>query len=93
MAGRRDHRDAVYWDTCVWLAWFAEETRNPGEIEGIQEDVEQFERGDILIATSPIILPEMLNLSNRLAGRQKERLDKLFDRSDLIKIAPDIQVC
>ena len=93
MAGRRDRRDAVYWDTCVWLAWFAEEARKPGEIEGIQEDVEQFERGDILIATSPIILPEMLNLGNRLTGRQKDRLDKFFDRSDLIKIAPDIQVC
>jgi predicted nucleic acid-binding protein len=93
MAGRRDRKDAVYWDTCIWLAWFAEETRKPGEIEGIQEDVEQFERGDILIATCPIILPEMLNLSNKLTGRQKDRLDKFFDRSDVIKIAPDIEVC
>lgn len=93
MAGRRERRDAVYWDTCIWLAWFGEETRKSGEIEGIQEDVEQFERGDVFLATSPIILPEMLNLSNRLTSRQKDRFEKFFDRSDVIKIAPDISVC
>lgn len=93
MVGRKGRRDAVYWDTCIWVAWFGEEVRKDGEMEGIQEDVEQFERGDVLIATSPIILPEMLNLSEKLTPRQSERFTQFFDRSDVIKIAPDIGVC
>ena len=61
-------------------------------MDGIQEDVEQFERGDIVIATSPIILPEMLDLANKMTVLQRDRFEKFFNRSNVIKIAPDIGV-
>jgi hypothetical protein len=34
----------VYWDTCIWLAWIKNEKRDPGEMEGVQEQVDQFEK-------------------------------------------------
>ena len=92
MAGRR-RKDAIYWDTCIWIAWFCEESRKPGDMEGVLEDVEQFERGEVLLATSPIILPEMLNLAGKASAAQLERFWRFFDRSDVIKVAADITVC
>lgn len=92
MAGRKD-RDAIYWDACVWIAYFGEEARKPGEMEGIQEDVDQFERGEIFIATSPILLAELVNLPAKLTSNQLDRLHRFFDRRDVIKISADIGVC
>ena len=93
MVGRR-RRDAIYWDTCIWIAWFSEEVRpQPSDMEGVQEDVERFERGEVFIATSPIILPEILNIQGKMTLAQRDRFQRFFNRSDVIKVAADIGVC
>jgi predicted nucleic acid-binding protein len=83
----------IYWDTCIWLAWFGNEiNRKPGEIEGIQEDIRRFEAQEILIATSTLTWVEMFKAEQTLGARAKQRLTRLFDRHDVIKISVDMPV-
>jgi predicted nucleic acid-binding protein len=85
-------RATIYWDTCIWLAWLKNEKRDPAEMGGIQQCVERFEKGEILIATSVLTLPEMLDLQNKLSALNLRKFQLFFRRSDLIRIATDMRV-
>jgi predicted nucleic acid-binding protein len=81
-----------YWDTCIWLAWFKNEKRAPGEMEGIQEQVDSFEKGEIVLTTSVVTLTEMLDLKNKLSAAVQRKFQAFFYRRDLIRVGVDIRV-
>lgn len=85
-------KQIIYWDTCIWLAWIKNEKRKPGEIEGIQEQVEQFERDEIFLATSVLSLTEMLDLQNKLSAAGQRKFQGFFRHPKLVRIAADLRV-
>lgn len=89
MAGAKP---VIYWDTCIWLAWFKDEKRDPDEMAGIRECVEKFEKGELHIATSVLTLAEMLDLSNKLPVKVLRRFRLFFRRPDVVRISVDIRV-
>jgi predicted nucleic acid-binding protein len=89
MIGRRR---AVYWDTCVWLAWIGNENRKPGEMEGIQEDVRQFDDGEIVLVTSALTWAEMFKAEEAFGVRARQRLTRFFNRPNVVKVAADLVV-
>jgi predicted nucleic acid-binding protein len=91
MSGRRD---IIYWDTCIWLAWFGNETnRKAGEMDGVQEDVRRFETGETTIVTSVITWTEMFKAEHLLGARAKQLITRLFNRPSVVKISADLGIC
>jgi predicted nucleic acid-binding protein len=51
--------DTVAWDTCIFLAWLKNETRAPGEMEGIAQSIEAIENNRLNLIASATIFSEM----------------------------------
>lgn len=77
----------IYWDTCIWLAWARNEQRPAGDIEGIQEYIDRFEKDQIYICTSVIAEAEMLD--HKFGPGQRAKLQKFFDNPQIDKIGVD----
>ncbi len=57
-------RPRFYWDTCIFLAWLKNESRkNPLEMQGIKEAVNNFDNGQTIVVTSVVTLVEVLQTS------------------------------
>jgi hypothetical protein len=51
---------ALYWDTCVFLAWIKNETCWPTEVtDGIQQTIDEWRNGMVILVTSSITLLEI----------------------------------
>ena len=72
----------LYWDTCVFLAWIKAETCWPQDVtDGIQQTVDEWSSGKVVIVTSSITLLEIL--SSQLSIVQKDEITKAFARPAL----------
>ena len=64
-------KPVYYWDTSVWLAWIKDETREPGEMEGVAEIAQEVFDGDAVLITSTITRIEILETHLELNQRNK----------------------
>ncbi len=86
-------KPTLYWDTCIWLAWIKDEKRlDPTEMAAIQEQVERFHNGEVVLATSVLTLSEMLDLKNKMSADAHRKFQRFFRRPDVVRIAVDIRV-
>ncbi len=51
--------DLYYWDSCIFMAWLKDEARKPGEMEGVRGVVARWNKGEVRIITSTIMLTEV----------------------------------
>jgi predicted nucleic acid-binding protein len=49
-----------YWDTCLFLAWLKDESRNSGDMDGVREVIERSRKRDCRIMTSVLTSIEVL---------------------------------
>lgn len=72
----------IYWDTCVFLAWMKDETRPPGDMEGIAEVAK------LVMADQVILITSILTRAEILEGKLKpgviEKYDELMHRSNVV---------
>lgn len=81
----------IYWDTCVFLAWIKQETCWPDEVsKGIEQSVEDWRAGHLIIVTSTITLLEIH--SSQLTIAQKDELAKAFAHPHLQLVDPDRRI-
>jgi predicted nucleic acid-binding protein len=73
-----------YWDACVFLAWLMDETRPPGEMEGIVDCVQAFESGRAGLATSALVFAEVS--SARVSAQALDRFERLLRRRNVTVI-------
>lgn len=84
-------KETYYWDSCIWIAHFkAEERNDPLDLQGIQEQVNLFEQGQIDIATSVVTLAEVLD--NEAAPDSREQLRDLLKRRNIHSIQVDRRI-
>jgi len=49
-----------YWDSGLFIAWFQDETRKPGEMEGLAEVVSMIDKKEAILVTSVITKTKVL---------------------------------
>lgn len=85
-----------YWDTCMFLAWLKDETRQPGEMDGVREVIERSQRRDCKLMTSVLTTVEVLQaripagVDTLLAGLMKRMLRVGID-TKVAQLAHDIR--
>ena len=82
-----------YWDACIFLAWLQDERpprRQPGDMEGLAEIVDQIERGEARVVTSALTLTEVLNAN--FTEEQKGRFEGALQRPSCVVINADQRV-
>lgn len=79
-----------YWDSCVFIAWLQDETRAPGEMEGIEEVVRQIDARQALLLTSVLTRTEVLEC--RLTDQARRRFELGLQRRSIQMIAQDHRV-
>lgn len=62
---------AIYWDTCIFLAWLKNEGNSPEEVGGMREHRELFMSRQIRLATSVLTITEILQSSLPDTAREK----------------------
>jgi predicted nucleic acid-binding protein len=77
----------IYWDTSIWLAWARNERRKPGDMEGVQEYIDRYDKGEILLCTS--VLTEAKIMEHQLIKTGHEQLRKFFDNPKINKLGAD----
>ncbi|MEI9815174.1 MAG: hypothetical protein WDO18_22110 [Acidobacteriota bacterium] len=81
----------LYWDTCIFLAWIKGETCWPEDVlKGIEQSVEEWNAGRLIVVTSTITMLEIL--SAELTADQKLRFTKAFAHPGLQPIDVDRRV-
>lgn len=75
----------VYWDACIFLAWLKNESRNdPADMLGVEDQVNQFDAGQIIVVTSVLTKPEVLACSitpeavKRFELLQQQRVENFY---------------
>src|ERR1017187_374285 len=81
---------AVYWDTCVFIAWLKNEKRKSGDMEGLQEVATEIHKNKIVLITSTLTRAELLECN--LPKGAIEKYNKLFRRSNVLEIPFDREV-
>jgi predicted nucleic acid-binding protein len=66
----------VYWDSGIFIAWLTDEARDPAEMQGIEEQIEAFEKGTLFICTSTLTLAEIL------PGQLPRKVREIFENLD-----------
>lgn len=70
-------KDIYYWDACIFLALLKNEKRPAGEMDGVREYANRFQKNQIIIVTS------VLSLTEVLPSKIPTGVDNIFD--DLMK--------
>ncbi len=52
--------ELVYWDSCIFIAYISGEKRAQSELDGIDEQIERFDKNRLNICTSVITIAEVL---------------------------------
>ena len=73
-----------YWDSGLFIAWLKDETRKPGEMEGLAEVVSMIDKKEAILITSVITRTEVLESS--LTSENKGKFDLLFKRTNCIQV-------
>lgn len=80
MSGKK----VYYWDTCLFIAWLKNEKRDPGQMEGLQEAVDEFESDEAVIVTTIITKQEVLPGS--LSKEQQEEFSNILKRKNMVVV-------
>ena len=77
-------KQIVYWDTCLFISWIKDEVRKvAAEKDRLLQVVEQYNRGEIEIATSFMTKLETLPCKFDNPTKQEEQFDLLLKRSSI----------
>ena len=79
-----------YWDSGLFIAWFKDEEREPGEMQGLAEVVSMIDKKEATLVTSVITRIEVLESS--LSNDNKGQLDNLFKRTNCIQVDVDAPI-
>ena len=79
-----------YWDSGLFIAWFKDEKRKPGEMEGLAEVVSMIDKKEAILVTSVITRTEVLESS--LSKENKGEFDKLFKRTNCKQVDVDAPI-
>ncbi|MDQ2731803.1 MAG: PIN domain-containing protein [Armatimonadota bacterium] len=63
--------ELTYWDTGIFLAWFLNEQRQPGEMDGIRYQASLVEQKKVRIITSTITIVEVLESKLPVPAREQ----------------------
>ncbi|MDO8421870.1 MAG: PIN domain-containing protein [Parvibaculum sp.] len=77
-----------YWDTCLFLAWLKDESRNSGEMDGVREVIERHRKRDVRLMTSVLTSVEVL--SGKIPAGMETLFDGLLKR--LSRVSMDTKV-
>lgn len=80
----------IYWDTCLFLAYFKNETRPAGEMEGLLDLAKEVDAGKKVLVTSVVTRMEILR--STLTKAQNEKYDLLFKRRNFQEMPIDKRV-
>lgn len=84
----KDH--IVYWDTCVFLAWMNDETRAPGDREGVGKIAKLVDRAEVVLITATLTRAEILHSKTKAEAMKK--YDLLLRRSNVIPHNLDLPI-
>jgi predicted nucleic acid-binding protein len=84
----KDH--IVYWDTCIFLAWMNDETRQAGEMEGLGKIAELVMRAEVTLVTSTITRAEILQ--SKTSQEAMKKYDGLLRRSNVVPQNVDLSI-
>lgn len=88
----------VYWDTGILVALLADEQRDPIEMQGIEEQVQLFDKNELIIYTSTITRIEVLH--SQMSNKAVQGFESLLKRpnfqfaavtNNVARIAHDIR--
>lgn len=82
-----------YWDACIFLAWIKDEgvpPRQPREMEGLAEIVDEIDSGRAILVTSTLTSTEVLD--STLTPEQRQRYNLVLKRPSAIRVNVDIRV-
>lgn len=82
-----------YWDTSVLLAWIKDEgipPRQPGEMEGLAEIVDEIDAGRAILVTSTITFTEVLY--STLTAEQRGQFELAMKRPSTVRVNLDTRV-
>lgn len=82
--------NTFYWDTCVFLAWIKNETRAPGEMEGVVSCVDAFHRRTANVVTSALTFSEITPA--KVPSNALDILDGLLRRKNASVINVDRRI-
>lgn len=72
----------VYWDTCIFISLLMDEQRDdPGDMIGVRQQMEQFDGGQLRIATCAITITEILR--TYLPWQAASKLESIFTNPSL----------
>jgi len=80
----------IYWDACVFLAYFKKEKRPAGEMEGLLELAKLVDAGKLVLITSVVTRMEILR--STMTPEQNNKYDLLFKRKSVQEMPIDKRV-
>jgi len=75
----------IYWDTCIFIAFFKEEKRKTDRKNEIKILIEKAEKNELLITTSAITLTEAYHLGKIEIKKELEKI-RLFLQHNYMRI-------
>ncbi|HBG30694.1 MAG TPA: hypothetical protein DDW98_08715 [Gammaproteobacteria bacterium] len=88
MAGTRP---VYYWDTCLFIAWLAnEQTRKAGELEAVFDGIAKLKRREVSLMTSVLTVVEIT--ANKIPTGTESMLVEAMQRPNFTRIAVDHRV-
>lgn len=78
-------KEAIYWDSCIFIAYFKQEIReDPNDLAGIEELMHLFEMKQCFLATSVVTISEVLQYKTGNETHKKFR--DFLNRQDIVLI-------
>jgi predicted nucleic acid-binding protein len=85
-----DNKPIIYWDACIFYAFFKGEEHKPGELEEIKKQAQLIDANQLILITSAITLTEVL--SGKLPADKKDVFPDLFKRPNILCIETTLKI-
>lgn len=83
-------KPVFYWDSPIFISWLQDEKRKPGEMEGVYELAEKFEKKEIILVTSVTTFTEVLE--TRITAEAAKIFENFFKRRNAILMNIDARI-